>query len=134
MMSVVAALIMQDGKLLVCQRRHDGSFPLKWEFPGGKVHAGETPEQALARELREELGVHSSIGREIYRTRHRYQEHAGELELIFFAATLACGDSVQNLAFEGIAWAPPGELPSFDFLPADHDLVKRLARGEMRPD
>lgn len=133
-LTVVAALILRDGRLLVCQRRKNDSFPLKWEFPGGKVHAGETPEQALRREIHEELGVHATVGRQVYRTRHRYREHPGELELIFFSATMPATGRMQNLAFEQIRWAQLPELPGFDFLPADLELVEKLARGELRPD
>src|SRR5215468_8749864 len=70
--TVVAGLIQQGGRLLVCQRRRDGAFALKWEFPGGKVEPGETYENGLRRELREELGIEAHIGPEAYRTRHDY--------------------------------------------------------------
>src|SRR5712692_10542516 len=118
MITVVAALIEQEGRLLICQRRSSDPFPLQWEFPGGKVRAGETPAQALARELREEVGVEGSIGCEVYRTRHRYPEYTDELELIFFAAEIGTMP-VKNLAFEKILWAEPRTLLHFDFLAAD---------------
>src|SRR5438445_13825539 len=70
--TVVAGLIQQGGQLLVCQRRRDGAFALKWEFPGGKVEPGETYEKGLRRELHEELGIDAHIGREAYRTAHDY--------------------------------------------------------------
>lgn len=132
LITVVAALIERDGKLLVCQRRCDAAFPLQWEFPGGKIHLGESPQEALARELREELSVTAAIGREVYRTRHRYRELADELELIFFAVSLPGGAEVRNLAFEQIAWAAPAALPSYDFLPADRELVAKLGVGEIK--
>ena len=127
MMTVVAALIERDGRLLICQRRVDALFPLKWEFPGGKVKIGETPEKALARELCEELGVAANIGHQVWRTRHRYREHADELDLIFCEAALQDGTEVRNLAFERIVWAKPSELLEFDFLPADKELIVLLA-------
>jgi 8-oxo-dGTP diphosphatase len=124
---VVAALIESDGKILACQRRKNDAFGLKWEFPGGKVQRDENPGQALARELKEELGVDAAIGEEIYRTRHRYAELAREIELIFFAAR-AQRNEMCNLAFEQMRWVTPGELAGLDFLPADQEFVEILAR------
>lgn len=129
---VVAALIQRAGKLLVCQRRSGDSFGLKWEFPGGKVHAGEVPADALARELREELGVDSLIGAEVYRARHRYPEHPGEIELLFYATSVPHTAVFQNLAFETMEWAAPEDLPNYDFLPADRELVGLLASGKLQ--
>ncbi|MGH9793652.1 MAG: (deoxy)nucleoside triphosphate pyrophosphohydrolase [Candidatus Acidiferrales bacterium] len=131
MITVVAALIEREGRLLICQRRRDAAFPLQWEFPGGKVHAGETPQAALARELQEELGVSAQIGREIYRTRHSYAELRDEIELIFYSAALPPHAAVTNLAFESIEWRPAGRLPSYDFLPADRELIVKLASREL---
>ena len=130
MIRVVAALICDESRLLICQRRRNDSFPLKWEFPGGKIRAGESPSQALARELEEELGVHADVGREIYRTRHRYAEHSEEIELLFFAARVD-PQAVRNLAFEQMVWAELPALPQYDFLPADRELVERLASGAL---
>jgi len=124
---VVAALIESDGKILACQRRKNDAFGLKWEFPGGKVDGDENPAEALARELKEELGVDAAIGEEIYRTRHRYAELAREIELIFFAARAEWGN-MRNLAFEQMRWVTPGELAALDFLPADREFVVMLAR------
>ncbi len=131
MLTVVAAILESDGKLLVCQRRRSGAFPLKWEFPGGKVKPGETLASALARELREELAIECSIGAEIYRTRHLYAELKDEIELIFFAARIPVS-GVRNLAFEQIQWFEPQRLPELDFLPADRELVEKLACGSLR--
>jgi 8-oxo-dGTP diphosphatase len=129
MRTVAAALIEREGRLLVGQRRRADSFGLKWEFPGGKVRPNETPEQGLARELREELGVESVIGAEVYRTRHRYKELSHELLLIFFAARLEGEPS--NLAFEQIRWVEKNRLDALEFLPADRVLVARLGSGEI---
>ncbi len=130
MITIVAALIEQNGRLLVCQRRRQDSFALKWEFPGGKLQSGETLARALERELEEELGVRARIGDEVYRTRHRYAEHSAELELIFFAAAIS--EEPRSLAFEQLLWAEPAALPQLDFLPADQELVRRLASGALR--
>ena len=126
-LTVVAALILRDSKILVCQRRHDDSRPLQWEFPGGKVEPGETPQEALARELREELGIEATIGRELFRTRHRYRESQPELELIFFQANVDRSAPLQNLVFEGFEWAEPAALPDYNFLQADEEFVALLA-------
>jgi 8-oxo-dGTP diphosphatase len=131
MLLVVAAIIESHGKLLVCQRRRDAPFPLQWEFPGGKVKPGESAEEALARELQEELGVAAAIGGEIYRTRHRYPEMAEELELTFLSATLE-NTAIRNLAFEQILWLEPSQLASLDFLAADRDLTEKFASGALR--
>lgn len=131
MLSVVAAIIESEGKLLVCQRRRDDTFPLMWEFPGGKIKPGESLQVALARELREELGVSAAIGAELYRTRHQYAELREPIELIFFAATVNVGD-VGNLVFEEIAWRSPASLPDLNFLPADAELIEKLSSGALR--
>ena len=130
MLLVVAALIEHEGRLLVCQRRKDDTFGLQWEFPGGKVRPGEALPTALARELREELGVSALVGGELYRTRHRYKELSTEIEIVFYAAQLD-PNAIRNLVFEQMRWAKPTELPAMDFLPADRELVQKLATGEM---
>ncbi len=131
MITVAAALIQQDARLLICQRRRTDAFGLKWEFPGGKVQPAESAAEALARELAEELGVTAAIGPEVYRTRHRYAEYSDELELVFFVAAVDAR-KVRNLVFERIAWAELATLPSYDFLPADRELVSLIANGTLR--
>ena len=127
-MVVVAAVILRDGRILVCQRSRKDTFPLKWEFPGGKVRAGEEPKNALVRELREELGVSARIGNKICRARHKYSEMRDTVELIFYQAHLASA-ALENLVFESIEWVEPAALRSKDFLEADLGLVERLASG-----
>jgi len=131
MITVVAALIQSEGNILICQRKRGTSFGLMWEFPGGKVKPGESHEQALARELEEELGTRATIGLEAYRTRHQYAEMAEPIELVFLRAQLD-PEAATNRVFEQILWVTPSELPSFDFLPADKELIERLASGEFR--
>jgi 8-oxo-dGTP diphosphatase len=133
MRTVVAALITRDLKLLVCQRRRDDTQGLRWEFPGGKVEAGESPEEALTRELQEELGVAATVGSEVYRTQHRYSESHDQLALIFYRAKIEDSALLQNLAFEKFEWASPSSLPQYDFLPADEELIRLLAAGSIQP-
>jgi mutator protein MutT len=132
MITVVAALIVRDAKLLVCQRRRDDSHGLQWEFPGGKIEPDESPAQALIRELREELGVDATIGREIYRTSHRYRESQTELVLIFFRAKVEASATLQNLAFERFEWADIPRLADYDFLQADKELIGLLVSGSIQ--
>ncbi len=129
-MQVVAALIEHEGKVLVCQRRRGAAFELLWEFPGGKKRPDETLEAALARELSEELGVTAKIGREIYRTQHGYAEMSEPIELIFFAASASPAE-VRNLIFERIEWRDRHSLRDLNFLPADRELIEKLAKGEI---
>jgi 8-oxo-dGTP diphosphatase len=130
MLTVVAAIIESQGKYLVCQRRRGGRFELLWEFPGGKKEPGETPQEALARELHEELAVKAEIGREVYRVEHKYSEMSTPIELIFFAATVDAA-AVRNLVFERIEWREPRTLTELEFLPADRPLVDQLANGTL---
>jgi 8-oxo-dGTP diphosphatase len=132
-MRVVAAVIeREDRRLLIGQRRKQDTSPLKWEFPGGKVRDGETPEAALARELREELGVTLRKCAEIARVKHRYAETVEEIEIRFFAAEIA-EDIVTPKAFEQVEWVLPKELGDYDFLAANAQLVANLATGRIKP-
>jgi 8-oxo-dGTP diphosphatase len=133
MRTVVAAVIeREDRRLLIGQRRKDDTSPLKWEFPGGKVRNGEEAEAALARELREELGVTLTKCAEIGRVRHQYAASPEELEIRFYAAATAEGDAAP-LCFERIAWVLPKELGEYDFLAANRELIANLATGRIKP-
>jgi 8-oxo-dGTP diphosphatase len=129
MIAVVAAVIESHGKILVCQRQRGDTFGLMWEFPGGKVKQGETSEQALARELHEELGATAMVGRELFRTTHRYAELSEPIELTFYSASLDT-DLIRNLAFETMEWRAPQSLPELNFLPADREFVAMLATND----
>jgi 8-oxo-dGTP diphosphatase len=130
---VVAAVIERgDRRLLIGQRRKEDSSPLKWEFPGGKVREGEAAHEALARELHEELGVSLTKCAEIGRVRHQYAASQEELEIRFFAASLADGEA-RPLCFEQIAWVLPKELGDYDFLAANRELIANLATGRIKP-
>ena len=133
MTTVVAAIIVRDSRLLICQRRRDKAFPLKWEFPGGKVEAGESLTDALAREILEELGTEIEIGREVHRTQYRYAELSAPIELVFYLAKVTSELSAFDArgAFEKIAWEAPAELPLYDFLAANEELIARIANGSL---
>ena len=126
---VAAALIVRDGQLLIGQRRPDQIMALKWEFPGGKIEAGESPQQALARELHEELGIQAVIGPAIIRIRHNYR-HGGAVDLQFFAVREFTGE-IQNQIFNEVRWVKLSDLPEYDFLAADLGLVRDLAEGKL---
>ena len=129
MKQVVAALIIKDDKILVCQRTRHQSMPLKWEFPGGKIETGEQPRDALRRELDEELGIDATIGEEVMRIRHRYKT-GSSVELRFYVVRQYAA-TIENRIFKEIRWATRAELPGIDFLEADAKLVKELAEGKI---
>jgi 8-oxo-dGTP diphosphatase len=130
---IVAAVIeREDRRLLIGQRRRDDSSPLKWEFPGGKVKTGESPEQALARELREELDVTLSRAVPISRVEHDYGGGMGTLSIIFFAVSILESE-LRPGPFEQVAWVLPRELGNYDFLAANRRLIAELATGRIKP-
>jgi len=131
MIKVAAGILTRGGRVLICQRREGGDFPLKWEFPGGKLRDGESAEAALVRELGEELGV-SAEARTLKRVetaRHRYGEDV-DVEVHFFIVDRFSGEPA-NLSFHRIAWVPPLLLSGYDFLDADRSVVARIASGKL---
>ncbi len=126
---VAAGLIVRGSEVLICQRRPDQPMAGQWEFPGGKIEAGETAEQALARELSEELGIDAIVGPRVTHVRHNYR-HGGAVDLQFFAVREFSGD-IQNRIFAQVLWARLEDLPNYDFLAADRGLIKDLASGKL---
>ncbi len=126
---VAAGLILRGNELLICQRRPDQPMALQWEFPGGKIEAGESAEQALERELNEELGIKAKIGPLVTRIRHNYR-HGGAVDLQFFAVREFSGE-LDNRIFAQVRWARIEDLPEYDFLPADRGLIRDLAAGKL---
>jgi 8-oxo-dGTP diphosphatase len=130
---VVAALILREDaesvEVLVCQRRPDQPMSLKWEFPGGKIEPGERAEDALARELEEELGISAVIGKQVARVRHKYR-NGGAIDLQFFVVREFSGE-MENRIFNDVRWARLGSLPEYDFLAADLGLIRDLSEGKL---
>lgn len=125
---VVAGIIQDDDRILIGQRKRGGRHALKWEFPGGKVEQGETPQEALKRELWEELAIDATIGREMVRYEFSYH-HRRPILLIFYKVLTYDGKPV-NRVFEQIRWENLGKLRRYDFLDGDFDFIRRLTRGE----
>ena len=126
---VAAALILRGDEILCCQRTEYQALALKWEFPGGKIEAGETPAQALRRELEEELGIVAHVGREITQVLHTYQN--GNSVNLHFYLVEHYDNQLQNRIFRDVRWVRRNELPALDFLDADKELVRKLASGEL---
>ncbi len=122
----VAALIERDGRVLMSQRRADQSLPLLWEFPGGKIEIGESPEAALAREIREELGCEIAVGRVHDVVFFAYQGF--DLVMLVYRAEIVAGaPAARQVA--AVAWVAREQLPALDLPAADAPLARRLAAG-----
>lgn len=120
---VVAALIWENGKFMICQRPAHKARALLWEFVGGKVEPGETKEQALIRECREELAVTLSVGDVFMDVVHEYPDITVHLTL--FHASIAKG-TPQKLEHNDIRWISPTEIPLYAFCPADEEILKKI--------
>ena len=123
---VVAGILRRGDRILICQRPRTDAYGWQWEFPGGKVENGEELPAALRRELVEELGIQAEVGGEVFRLRHHYPDRF--VEVVFFAIASYHGE-VRNRVFEAIEWAPRLQLPQYNFLEADREMVNRLAKG-----
>lgn len=125
MLQVVAAIIRDEqNRLLICQRKAGGSCALLWEFPGGKLEKGETPEECAVRECREELSVDIRVGSLFGKAVYTYPEQ--KISFTFFEAKICGGEPKMNV-HKDIRWVSPDALKNFTFCPADVDIVSRLA-------
>ena len=129
---VVAALITRGGgdqgaaEVLISQRREDQSLPLFWEFPGGKIEPGEAPTDALAREIREELGVQVHIGRIWEVLFHAYPDY--DVYMLVYHCTLPPSEKPATVEVKDFAWLTPHRLRDYRILPADEPLIHRLEK------
>ena len=123
MIQVVAALIWQGNKFMICQRPAHKARGLLWEFVGGKVEPEETKEQALIRECREELAITLSVGEVFMDVVHKYPDLTVHLTL--FNATIAEGEP-QKLEHNDIQWIMPSEIPNYEFCPADEEILVEI--------
>lgn len=131
MTAVVAALFEKNGRFMICQRPQTKKRGLLWEFVGGKVEAGETKEEALVRECREELGIETSVGDEFMCVIHEYPDIT--IELTVFHAVIAKGEP-QKLEHNDIKWITPEETENYDFCPADKDILEKIMNEKRRND
>src|SRR5579859_1708859 len=122
---VVAGILEKDGRVLICRRRADQPHPGKWEFPGGKIEPGETPEAALIRELREELGIEAAQPEEMTRYEFAYPGKKPIL-LIFLKAPSWTGE-IENRIFDTIVWESPARFRQYDFLEGDAPFIEAMS-------
>ena len=122
---VVAGLITRGGRILIAQRPEGKKRAGQWEFPGGKTEPGESPEAALVRELREELGADVVIEPLLEKVEHVYSDL--RVEVRFYPCTLKAGALVERLEHARLEWVLPEEMERFEFVEADRALLPRLA-------
>ena len=123
MVEVVADLIWDNYRFLICQRPANKARPLLWEYVGGKVEPGETKEDALVRECKEELDITVSVGSVFFDVIHEYPDIT--IHLILFNATIADGE-IKLLEHNDYRWITPKEIPKYEFCPADKSINSEL--------
>jgi len=127
MISVAVGIIVNSKSpdhVLLCQRRRASRYPLKWEFPGGKVEPGEEAETCLRRELEEELGISGEIGTIYHRQQHAYAD-SGSFDVVYYRVSSFSGDIV-NRVFETYRWVRIPELARYDILEGNQEVVRKL--------
>ncbi|HLX13555.1 MAG TPA: NUDIX domain-containing protein [Bacteroidota bacterium] len=124
MIVVAVGLIIDNGKVLLCQRKKTARYALKWEFPGGKKEHGETIEDCLRRELREELEIDAEIGALYHRQGYNYSD-SGSFDVHYYIVPSYRGE-MKNHVFESIEWIPLSSLLSYDILEGNTDVARKL--------
>ncbi len=128
MIKVAAGIIWKDGSVLLCQRKTTVKYPLKWEFPGGKIERYETPEKCLKRELYEELAITATIGKEFHR-QHVIYTDAGAFDVMYFSIHQFEGIP-ENRAFSEIRWVRSTELRSYDVLEGNREVIRMIDENQ----
>ena len=124
MIQVSVGIIFNDGKILLCQRTATARYPLKWEFPGGKIEKGESPEDCLRRELLEELGV--TIERwKLFHQQHAVYPDSGSFDVNYYLISAYNGTIVNNV-FASVKWVLTKELVEYDILEGNREVVQKL--------
>ena len=124
MTQVTAAIIRQNDKILICKRGAGGNCAFLWEFPGGKLEMGETLEECLIRECKEELEIDIAIKCVFVETTYKYPDR--EIAFTFFNAEIMGGELKMNV-HNDMQWVLPSELKDYEFCPADMEIIRRLA-------
>ncbi len=124
MVTVAVGIIQQGGTVLLCLRPDGKPYARQWEFPGGKLEAGETPEECLRRELEEELGIHAQIGDLFHRQSHLYPD-SGRFDVYYYIISSYAG-TLTNHVFEELRWVPVAHLDSYDNLEGNRDVIRKL--------
>ncbi|MBI5021374.1 MAG: 8-oxo-dGTP diphosphatase MutT [Ignavibacteriales bacterium] len=121
----VGIIIRNNSEILLCQRKPHMPYSLKWEFPGGKVIAGETMEECLYRELKEELGIDAVVGQLYHRQEYAYSD-SGTFNLFYYIVTSYSGEIINNV-FESYGWVPISELSDYDILEGNKNVIEKLS-------
>ena len=131
MTKVAAAVIEKEGKVLIAKRGKGDRLGGKWEFPGGKIEAGETPQECLKRELAEELGIEAEIGDFICLSSYSYSHI--EVELLAYRASHLSGD-IRLYVHDQFRWVSLADLPAYDFPEANRPVIGKLLAGTVRKE
>lgn len=122
---VVGAMIERNGRYFITQRPPTSSLPLLWEFPGGRVEPGETDEEALQRELREEMGIEVEVGQRTMHLEHAYPEYDIDFR-VYRCRLLTPEEAIRHIRIHDHRWVLPGELDAYEFPAADQKTLERL--------